>query len=238
MKSVAICYHGLTRSTKKIYKSHHNNLFNILKENNIFFDVYMHTWSTNDNLIWCQKSDIPIDYEEYKLLQPNYYEISNQDDFLNVINFSDYFNKELYNKYGADAYHEWEPLLIRNYLCALESQKRVTNMVLNNNNNNRYDFIIYIRPDVMIYTPFNINFLNINHKSISIPNYDHYSGYNDKFAIININECSNYGKRIDEIIEFKKTHGAIVSEKYTKFIIDKYFENINFIDFKFEIIRP
>ena len=238
MKSIAICYWGLTRSTKKIYKSHFDNLFNILNTSeNYNYDVFMHTWKTDDNYIWENISIYPIDYEEYKLLSPTYYTIDNQDDFLNSINFNDYFNEDLYKKYGGDTHNEWRPMLIRNHLCALESQRRVTDMILNINKN--YDYVIYIRPDVMIYTPFNINYLSLlEEKSICIPNDNHHEGFNDRFAIMNYNECSNYGKRINEILEFRRNKGRIVSEKYVKFIILKYFNKINFIDFKFEIIRP
>ena len=49
--------------------------------------------------------------------------------------------------------------------------------------------------------------------------------------------CKYYAYRIDEIIDFRKNQGRIVSEKYAKFIIDKYFEQVHFIDFHFEIIR-
>ena len=101
-----------------------------------------------------------------------------------------------------------------------------------------YDYVIYIRPDVMIHNLFNIDFLSLAKTSISIPDDEHHEGYNDRFAIVNFNECSNYGKRIDEIIEFRKKHGRIVSEKYVKYIINKYYTQLNFINFKFSIIRP
>lgn len=236
MPKIAICYFGLTRSTKKVYKSHIDNFFNVLKNHGCQYEVFMHTWETEEPLIWEQKSPLPIDYEEYKLLTPNYYQIDKQTDFLNLINFSDYFYEHLYKIYGGDTPHEWRPLLIRNHLCALESQKRVTDMVLNSNK--IYDLVIYVRPDVMINNVFDIKFLSLNKTSISIPDCDHYEGYNDRFAIVNFNECSNYGKRIDEIIEFRKKHGRIVSEKYVKYIINKYYTQINFINFKFTIIRP
>jgi hypothetical protein len=239
MKSIAICYWGLTRSTKKVFLSHHERLFHILKQHNIQYTIYIHTWKTEDNYIWSEKPQIPIDYEEYKLLHPNYYEIDNQDDFLKSITFSDYFNEELYNRYGQTPEGDWIPQLIRNHLCALESQKRVTNMVLNSNNT--YNYVMYIRPDVMIENQFDINYLSLlsnNTNSIVIPNYDHFEGYNDKFAIINYNDCSKYGNRIDEIIYFRQHYGRITSEKFVKFIIDKYFQHIFTIDFYFTIIRP
>jgi len=109
-------------------------------------------------------------------------------------------------------------------------------MVLNTNQ--KYDYIMYIRPDVEIITPFSPHFLNININEIAIPNYDHNEGYNDRFAIVHFEKCCLYGKRINEIIDFRKNNGRIVSEKYVKFILLKYFSNINFIDFKFNIVRP
>ena len=236
MPTVAICYWGLTRSTKKVYTSHHKRLFDILTCNNCTYDTFMHTWATEDNRIWGVKSNSPIDYEEYKLLSPNYFQRDNQDEFLYTLNISDYFNKSLYSKYGGNTHHEWHPILIRNHLCALESQKRVTNMVLNNPT--KYDHVVYIRPDVFINDDFKMAFLQPKTNNISIPDREHNEGYNDKLAIVDYDKCGLYGRRIDEIIEFRRTHGRIVSEKFVKYIIDKHFESVTFIKFDFDIIRP
>lgn len=237
MTKIAICYWGMTRSTKIVYKSHFINLFNIFKNNNIDYTVFIHTWKTvdNKNIIWENISSIPVDYEEYKLLQPNYYKIEEQSLFTDQINFSDYFNKELYDKYGGDTPHEWRPQLIMNHLCSLESQKRVYEMV--NNSNEEFDFIMFIRPDVIIDNKFDVNILNTDF-DIIIPSYDHHEGYNDRFAILPFKKSSNYACRIDEIIDFRKNHGRIVSEKYVKFIINKYYNKLRFINFYMKIIRP
>lgn len=237
MTKIAICYWGMTRSTKLVYKSHFINLFNIFKNNNIDYTVFIHTWKTvdNKNIIWENVSSIPVDYEEYKLLQPNYYKIEEQSLFTDQINFSDYFNKELYDKYGGDTPHEWRPQLIMNHLCSLESQKRVYEMV--NNSSEEFDFIMFIRPDVRIDNNFDVNILNKDF-DIIIPSYDHYEGYNDRFAILPFKKSSNYACRIDEIIDFRKNHGRIVSEKYVKFIINKYYKKLSFIKFYMKIIRP
>jgi hypothetical protein len=237
MTKIAICYWGMTRSTKLVYKSHFLNFFYLLKYNNIDYKVFMHTWKVeNDvNIIWEKASNIPIDYQEYTLLQPHYYKIDEQKLFTDKINFNDYFNKELYDKYGGDTHHEWRPQLIMNHLCALESQKRVYKMV--NDSSEEFDFIIFIRPDVMITNNFDVNILNADF-DIIIPGYDHHEGYNDRFAILPFNTASNYACRIDEIIDFRKNYGRIVSEKYVKFIINKYYNKLKFIDFIMTIIRP
>ena len=236
MVKIAICYWGMTRSTKYVYNSHINNLFNVFKSNNIDYDIFMHTWKTgvNGQNIGLNYCNFLVDYEEYKLLNPNFYKIDNQDDFLHRLNFEDYFNKELYELYG-DSYYEWIPQLIRNHLCALESQKRVYNMVVESNN--CYDYIVYIRPDVEILNPIDINWINSDF-DIILPNYYHYEGLNDRFAIIHFDNAVKYSTRIDEIIEFRKKCGRIVSEKYVKYIVDNYYPNVQFINFIMRIIRP
>lgn len=234
---IAICYFGMTRSTKFVYLSHHQHLFNIFKQNNIEYDIFMHTWkSKNDeNIIWEHSCNIRVDYEEYKLLNPTFYKIDNQDDFLNTIKFENYFNEELYKIHGGDTHYEWRPQLILNHLCGLESQKRVYTMVTETSN--FYDYIIFIRPDVEILNDFNIHWLHSSF-DIMIPDTDHNEGLNDRFAILPFNTSSKYAERIDEIIEFRKNHGRIVSEKFVKFIINKYYNNIRFIHFIMRIKRP
>jgi hypothetical protein len=236
MVKIAICYWGMTRSTRYVYNSHINNLFNVFKNNDIDYDIFMHTWKTlvKGQFIGPNYYDFLVDYEEYKLLNPNFYKIDNQIDFLHRLNFEDYFNKELYEQHG-DSCYEWIPQLIRNHLCALESQKRVYNMVVESNN--CYDYIVYIRPDVEILNPIDINWINSDF-DIILPNYDHYEGLNDRFAIIPFDKAVKYSTRIDEIIEFRKNCGRIVSEKYVKYIVDNYYPNVQFINFIMRIIRP
>lgn len=237
MTKLAVCYWGMTRSTKYIFESHIQKIYNVFKDNNIDYNIFMHSWkSKNDtNIIWEHPSDIPVDYEEYKLLNPDFYKIENQDEFLNTINFENYFYKTLYDMYGGDTHHEWRPQLILNHLCALESKKRVYNMVLESDK--EYDFIFFIRPDMLILNTFDINCFKLKFDIILV-NYDHHEGLNDRFAIIPFNLSSRYATRIDEIIEFRKNNGRIVSEKYVKYIVEKYYPTVHFIDFTMKIVRP
>jgi hypothetical protein len=141
----------------------------------------------------------------------------------------------LYEKYGGDTHNEWRPQLIMNHLCALESQKRVYNMVINNKID--YDFIFFIRPDMLFLNNLDISFLQ-NSFDIILLNYDHYEGLNDRFAILPFKKSEKYSTRIDEIIEFRKNYGRIVSEKYVKFIVKKYYPNIKFINTITKLVRP
>jgi hypothetical protein len=235
--TVAVAYFGMTRSTRFVYESHHKKLFEVLRDNDIVFDAYIHSWKTDKNVVWFDDINIPNDYEEYTLLNPTGYQLDDQEEFLKTINMDDYFKKELYAQHGGDSPHEWHPQLIQNHICALESQKRVTEMC--EKANVKYDYIIYIRPDVQIHDPFPVECLNsMKEDEIAILNKDHFEGYNDKFAVVPFQSCGRYGKRIEEMKEFRTSQGRITSEKCVKYIIDKYYKKVHFISFDFDIVRP
>lgn len=55
---------------------------------------------------------------------------------------------------------------------------------------------------------------------------------------MNIEHAYIYGKRINELSEFRKFNGRIVAEKYCKFFFEKYNMKINEILFDYCITRP
>jgi hypothetical protein len=103
---------------------------------------------------------------------------------------------------------------------------------------NKYKYIMFVRPDCWIHTELPLYSILPNLTKINIPNRDHNEGCNDRFAIMNYTNAVLYGKRINEIAEFRKANGRIVSEKYVKFIINKYKIPVNLINFNFDLIRP
>jgi hypothetical protein len=243
MVRVAICYWGMTRSVRIIHDAHKNQIFDIFKNNQVEYDVYMHTWKTAQNFIWGvdwnSTRNIPNDYNEYRLLNPSYYEIDEQDEFLNTVNFSNYFKQELYDTYGDHPDYEWRPELIRNMICALESQKRVTQMCIDSQK--KYDFVLYIRPDVDIYTPFLLEWFDlVKTGEIALTNesYRHFEGYNDKFALMRFDDCLLYSNRLEWLKSYRDTKGRIVAEKYLKYIVEKNFSNVHFVNMTVRLIRP
>lgn len=243
MVRVAICYWGMTRSTRFVHHAHKSQMFDIFKNNQVDYDVYMHTWKTSKNMVWgvdwTATRNIPNDYNEYKLLNPTHYEFDDQDEFLKTIQFSDYFKKELYDTYGDHPDYEWRPELIRNMICALESQKRVTQISIDSQK--KYDFMLYIRPDVDIYTPFLIDWFDlVKPGEIALTNesYRHFEGYNDKFALMRFGDCKLYADRLDGLKSYRDTKGRIVAEKYLKYVIEKNFSNVHFVNMTVRLIRP
>lgn len=237
----AILYFGLTRSLKNNYKSHQEHFFDILNKNGLSYRVFVHTWKTKNEFINWKKINNSSNEEnkDYNLLNPYEYKIESQDEFIDNVNFSDFFYENLWNINGHNYNGEWIPQLIKNHLCALESKKRGFEMIEENikKENIKYKNVIFIRPDVEIYDDLPLSKIIFQEKTINIPNKDHYEGYNDRFAIMKYEDAHFYGKRINEIAEFRKNNGRIVSEKYVKFIIKKYNLQVNEIKFDFEIKR-
>lgn len=238
----AILYFGLTRSTKKIYKSHIKHLYNVLDHNNLTYIKFLHTWSTKNGIqnVWEDTIQTNIDYDEYKLLNPDFYKRDSEEDFLESINMDDFFYKDVWNRIGHSADGEWLPKMVSNHLCMLESQKRGVEMIEDyiKKTGTKPKYIIFVRPDVNLNNDFPLSQIVLNEETINLPNHSHHEGLNDQFAIIHFKHASIYGKRINELAEFRKNNGRIVGEKYIKFIIKKYKLPINIINFDYTIIRP
>ena len=238
VKKVAIIYFGLLRSYDKVYKSHLNKILNILSKNNIEFKIFLHTWRTiNDTQrVWGNNIEKKQNYEQINLMNAYKIKIDNQNNFETKINFSDYFYEDIYNSIGRSPEGEWLPMLIRNHLCALESQKRCFEMVEKEAID--FDYVMFLRPDVLIKNNFPISKLeSLKENEILIPKFDKNEGLNDRFAVMNYKYAKYYAYRIQELVNYRKNHGRIVSEKYTKYIVKKYFK-LKLIKFSFKIIRP
>jgi len=226
---LAICYWGLVRTLREVYPSQKKYVYNELDASGIEYDVFIHTWSTDENLVWNRLMNKPIDYDAIHIVEPASQQIDSQSDFLNTIDMNRYYYPNQY---------EWEPYLIRNHLCALESMKR--SGLLCKATNNKYDYVMFLRPDALISKRLPLEDIfndEFNSNTIVLPNYNHWEGYNDQFAVLTFDQFSWYSNRIDGLAEFRQNHGRIVSEKYLKHIIDKHYTPKQ-IDFQFDLLRP
>ena len=81
---IAIGFFGITRSLKYTIKSINNNIFDILKSNNIDYDTYIHSYilSSYSNIRSRESIEdgTTVDNEEYKLLNPQYFIQDKQDE--------------------------------------------------------------------------------------------------------------------------------------------------------------
>ena len=142
---------------------------------NCTYKKFMHTWKMKDGVqnIWDKIIPQRIDYSEYKLLNPDYYTIDDEDEFLSTINMDDYIYNddsiinENPNYLGWTSKSSW----LSNYICMLESQKRGFQMVKHCvENGDTFKYIIFMRPDITIYDDLPVDVFFRNYNAIYIPN--------------------------------------------------------------------
>lgn len=235
----AVIYFGLTRSLRKTANTHIKHIFDVLDDRKLTYKKFMHTWKMKDDIqnVWDITIPQKIDYSEYKLLNPDHYKLDNEDEFLESVNMDNY----IYNDASEtnDSFREWKPKLVSNYICMLESQKRGFAMVKDCvANGDTFKFIIFMRPDITIYNDIALDDIIVSNSAISMPHIEHWDGLNDQVAIMNYEHGCIYGKRIDELADYRRNIGKIVAEKYCKYIIEKYNIDVNIIFFNYVITRP
>tara|TARA_B100001063_G_scaffold247259_1_gene291837 strand:+ start:3321 stop:4040 length:720 start_codon:yes stop_codon:yes gene_type:complete len=227
---VAICYFGLPRSISYVYNSHQKYIYDILDSKGFTYKKFMHSWKTNEGKqrVWRYNVKEKINYDEYKLFNPDVYVIESQDDFIDTINMSDYYYENE---------NEWDKTLLKNHICALGSENRVYEIM--KNSGDTFKYVIVIRPDSEFLLPLPINnIFPLQDNEFVICNNRHYQGYNDRFMISNINSSHIYLTRLKEMKEGRKECGYITAEKYLKYTFQKHNSKIKEIKFPFNLIRP
>lgn len=211
-KKVAIIFYGLSRYLDKTINSLHTHLFNVLQQNNIDYDIFIHTYKiygpyTN---IWRKYStDNYINEDVEQILNPKYSLYDNQNDIINQINFEEYYTK-LGNWTGMT--EEMTKYLIKNMCLALYSKKSIVSLFEKYKDN--YDYGIIIRPDMELTTDIDIAWLSeLNNNNIIIPSKDWFYGCNDRLCIGTKDIILYYGKLFDNLKEYSQST-SIISEKY------------------------
>ena len=230
---IAICFWGLTRSLKFTIESIQNKLFLPLEKNNIQFDKFIHTFYFEGlyNNKHGSEKNIELDFDEYKLLEPDYFLKENQDEVIKNIDFSKYeFNNTVYNNRTT----------FRNAILAQYSMKKVTELV--ENTKIKYDYLLFIRPDSKIIDKFNSRwFLFTKNDRVLSPSFGRSKGLNNRMFIGNYNQGIIFGKSIDYIEEYTKER-VYIAEQFIMWVVKrKMFPNqkrlIKFINFRFLRIR-
>ena len=170
-----------------------------------------------------------IDNDEYKLLNPKYYKIDNQDDIKKKLDLPKY------RTHGDPWNTNFNSL--DNYILGSYSRNELTNMI--ENTKNKYDYILFLRPDCLYLDKFDLNYLNlVNDYSIVIPDFHLYGKYNinDRFAITNSKTYKIYGKIFLNLLEISKKQ-RLHSETILGYILEINKINAERVKFDFSRIR-
>jgi len=133
---IALCFWGITRSLKYCIESIKTNILDELKKNNIEYTIFMHTYSIKSKTINVRTKEIynNVDNNEYKLLNPDYILIDNQEEIKKNINLKKYRS---YPDPWNTNYNS-----VDNFILAMNSKSKVTKLLKNNFKD--YEYIIYL----------------------------------------------------------------------------------------------
>lgn len=232
---VAIIFFGLTRSLENIYTELKENVFNPIIENDMTYDIFIHTYKINGKYVnkWTGESEKNYNNDSYKILNAKHVLIDDQDKIINKINFEEYYSKEhLGDWFNCKCENmnteDSVKYLIRNMVLALYSKKQITEEFEKYKND--YDYVIMMRPDLKFQntlSPIKImKIINNDGYDIILPVKDTHNGCNDRLVISKPDNIIYYGKLLDHLLDYSKFK-SIVSEIY---LLDKLKEkNIKII---------
>ena len=224
-KKCAIIFWGLTRGLKHIIKNLHSHLFDVLKENNIDYDIFIHTWYFKgyyENK-WHGIKPMKLDFDEYKLLNAKYVMIEDQDKVQENFNFKQYQSQGDNFNNNFQSFNYYILSLISQQKIILEFQKY----------KDEYDYVIFQRPDTLYDNKFDIRYFNlVNNNNIIVPKFggetkDCPYRINDRWCLCNSENAIKYGTVLDHLLEYSQNN-IVSAEVYLGWII-KYFYTLDTI---------
>jgi hypothetical protein len=212
---IAICFFGLTRSLKYTLSSIQTNVLNILSKNNIAYHIYLHTYNleylTNER---SGEYNVKLNINEWKLLKPDFYKITNQDDFDKTIEIKNYLK-------CGDPWHEQKKgsPSVWNLLRQLNSLQIVYKMI-----NKNYKCFLYLRPDLKYVNKLNINEVldiieNSEQKIIYTPKWGRNLGLNERCYMGTKKSMDIVCNRINYIKEYSRKNKPH-AERFMKNVIN------------------
>ena len=231
-----ICFFGVIgRSLKKTIRNIEENIFNILKDNNIEYDVFIHNnyveTITNPR---GKEYNCKIDNVAYKLLHPKVFSETNQNEFDKQYNWNLLFkNGDIFQNHFSN-----ENISTKNAIRELHSLKMVSSLWKKED----YDFFLYLRPDLLYINKLNIDIIlkNIHKKNVLFnPTWGRYlNGLNDRIYFGDYEAISKVANRIDLIPELIfKTKRLYHAETFLMDIVKKYGITVIDIDLVGERVR-
>ena len=227
---VAICFWGLTRSLKYTIHSIRAKILKQLDDKNIEYKIFLHTYVFDSayNNPRANERNIKLDFDEYKLLNPDYVEIDNQDQIKKQIDLEKYRSQK----------DPWETnyVSVDNFLCAMYSKKRLGQML--QASNEQFDAYLFLRPDVLFLNNFDVRYLTlIRNDVVCIPNFALFPKFNDRAFLCSNHNVYKYTNLFDELYVYSKTHELHSERSQYNILVFLHKLKIQYIPFHFNRVR-
>lgn len=231
---IALCFWGLCRSTHLTIESIQMYIYDALKKQGIEYDRYSHTYILQREYTNIRSDEIKcvLQNDNYKLLNPTYMSIEDQDIVDKRLNLEAYRKKG--DPWGGDS-NVIPFATLDNHIRALWSLYQVSLCV--EKSKQHYDYIVFLRPDVEYLQPLRTEyFLNATDHSIVIPDFHHFFGSNDRFAICTPRVAKLYGMRFSNALAYSQRH-LLHAEGYLTHVLKEANIQIQTIPFRFRRVR-
>lgn len=225
---VALGFFGITRSLKFTIDSIKHNITDSLNELGYDFKIFLHTYGLDSyNNVRTGESTTQIDNNEYKLLNPDYFVIENQDEVKKNLNL------EQYRKHPDPWNTQYNS--VDNFILAQYSKLKLTKMI--KDTETKFDYIIFLRPDVEYLNKLEESFFkSVCNNRICIPDFNvKYENswlwkFNDRFAITNYNNYRIYGELFHQLLSISKFMSLHSETVMARYLLDKkvYYKHIMF----------
>jgi hypothetical protein len=224
---IAFAFWGIPRG----FEETHSSIVRFMNSFKKPYHVYFHTYQLNGLYSNPRNKEHNVKINSYVLmaLNPKKYKIDDQDKISTMLNFKQYYTHGDPWKTGYNS--------VNNFILALYSKHLVTQII--ESSNEKYEYIIYIRPDCKFNSFYYHNMLNdINDNTILIPHINLYGEYyfNDQFAITTNQSYKIYGNLFHDLYEYSKQK-ELHSETYNGEMLMKYGIKWKCVQLTYEIIR-
>lgn len=235
MVKVALAFWGITRSLKYTIESIEKNILDVLREQEIEYKIFMHTYFIDGEYInhWAKESNTTVDNKEYLLLKPDYVKIDNQCYVKSNLELDKYRTHPDPWKYDGSKDYQ----TVDNFITSMFSKLNVTTMILNSNE--EFDYILFLRPDVKYCVKLNTKWFGlVNDNTICttigggtlIKN----CNFCDRHSICNKKTLILYGCAFNHILSFSMNFPCH-SETFYYILMKQH--NINICEINFPLIR-
>jgi hypothetical protein len=236
-KKIALIFWGLTRSLKHIIGSLQENVISILTKEGYEVDVFIHTYRLSGLYSNSRHglSNIKLDFDEYKLLEPKVALIDEQDRIVEEkLDLKSFRTRNCYfsNNYQSLDY----------YIISLYSQLQICREFEKVKGD--YHKVLFLKSDMFYKDPFQIEWLDLADENNFVVPEDNcrvpgnYKRTNDRFCISTPDNAIKYGSVLEHLLEYSK-RSSVNAELFLGTVIhDIYNMNIVNVPFRFNGISP
>eukprot|EP01033_Poteriospumella_lacustris_P014270 gene14270-10201_t len=212
---IAVCLWGLLRSLRHTINSFEEHILSALDQYEASYDIYVHTYNISGAYQSARNHEksVTLNVSEWQLLKPNYIFIENQEEFDARINYP------LFETQGDPWHNDFSSF--KNHMRALNSLYHVTQVVEQMHQQQPYDAIVFLRPDVRFLTDLPLQLLHhpptMRAYDLFLPDFHRScwgNEFNDRMALGKVAAALIYGKKFEAAFMYSLAH-KLHAEKIT-----------------------